>query len=44
MLLSQINELKDEQAKMSQSNSNLQQMFNEGKQQLDQMTHKYQQL
>ena len=42
--MTQINELKQEQSRLSHTNVSLQQMFNEGKQNLDMMTLKYQQL
>lgn len=42
--MSQINELKLEQSRLSHTNASLQQMFNEGKQNLDMMTMKYQHL
>ena len=42
--MNQINELKQEQSRLSHTNASLQQMFNEGKQNLDMMTLKYQQL
>ena len=43
-MITQINELRQEQSKLANTNATLQQMFNEGKQNLDIMTMKYTQL
>ena len=43
-MINQINELRLEQSRLANTNATLQQMFNEGKQNLDIMTMKYTQL
>ena len=43
-MINQINELRQEQSRLANTNATLQQMFNEGKQNLDIMTMKYTQL